>query len=524
MKKRTSSLSGLKWLRVWTLTGVVVGLTQLAGFAQGPVREVQRAAPTESVKLPAQRAVLPAEKLQIETRPVIKFVPFEMVDPETKKPIAPTAIIKLPNGKQGTAKEVYDELNQYEQWLNQRGHTLRQTQHVAVVELARVPVDEQLLRRQIEEAPRPTSAPVRQNLLQLHSSQTLAAAQPVRVESARVSEMQLHPAANATEVNAAIAKINAAGIHGVTRDNFVVDTASLSAISRLGINIGGAKLPPPPPCVGVNKTRTWAWNAGDPSTFNAYVNGTIGLNGQACKPANMQNFNQNSTKFAVSAEGKVGGYVFHVGGDLLRMTGALGGNQSTNTVTANLGVFVLGQNVYSLNKSASDHFTVDQKVSRGVDFSTNIPIPVGPFDINVTIGAQGSAGIDWSLSLYPMNLSASIGPFVNSRVYAQAGLNIIVAEAGVGVSMTLVNASLDLNENAGVGWFLGFFVLSDLYADANLDMLDGKVYAYAKVYYPCFNIPPWCSTQWDVNLFSWSGIKYNSVLFEDKTITGLNWN
>jgi hypothetical protein len=522
MTKRASSLSGLKCIRAWMSTGVIVLLTPLAAFAQGE-KPIERAAPTELVKLPPQRAVFPKEKLQIVARPAIKFVPFEMVDPETKKPIAPTAIIKLPNGKQGTAKEYYDQLNQYEQWLSEHGQTLRQPQHNAVIELARVPVDEQLLRRQIEQAPRPTTIPMRANLLQIHSFKTLSTPQPLRIEPGRLSELRIQPSANSAELNAAAQKVNAAGIHGIVRDDLIIDTASLSSIARLGIKVANTG-PPPPPCASVNKTQTWAWNAGDPSTFNAYVNGTIGLNGQACKPVNMQNFDQNNSKFTLSAEGKVGGYVFHVGGDLLRLTGTLGGNQANNTVNANLGVFVLGQNVYSLNQTQNAHWGIDQKISKGIDFSTSIPIPVGPFDINVTIGAQGSAGFDFSLNLYPMNVSASAGPFVNSSVYAQAGLNVIVAEAGVGVKMTLVNASLDFGENAGVGWLLGFYVSSELYADANLDMLDGNVYVYAKVYYPCFGIPPWCSSQWNANLFSWNGIKFNSVLFDDKTITPLNWS
>ncbi len=520
MKKHAASLSSTTRLLVCMLTGAVALLMPLAGLAQEN-RPIERAAQGELVKLPPQRAVFPKEKLQIASRPAIRFVPFEMLDPETKKPIAPTAIIKLPNGKQATAKEYYDQLNQYEQWLSERGLTLRQPQHTAIIELAKVPVDEQLLRRQIEQAPRPTTIPVRPNLLQIHSFRALSTVQPLRVEPSRISELKVQPSASSAEMNAAAQKVNAAGIHGVVRDNFVIDTASLAAIARLGIKTGG---PPPQPCANVNKTQTWAWNAGDPSTFNAYVNGTIGLNGQACKPANMQNFDQNNSKFTLSAEGKVGGYVFHVGGDLLRLTGALGGNQATNTVNANLGVFVLGQDVYSLNKTENAHWGIDQKISKGIDFSTNIPIPVGPFDINVTIGAQGSAGFDFSLNLYPMNVSASAGPFVNSSVYAQAGLNVIVAEAGVGVNMTLVNASLSLGENAGVGWLFGFYVSSELYADANLDMLDGNVYVYAKVYYPCFGIPPWCSSQWNANLFSWGGIKYNSVLFDDKTITPLNWS
>jgi hypothetical protein len=520
MKKDAVNLSRMKWLLACLFTGALAVMMPLDAFAQRPQ---DRAAPADLIRLPPQPATFPREKLQIASRPAIKFEPFPMVDPETKKPIAPTAIIKIPNGKQATAKEFYDQLNQYEQWLNDRGQTLRQKEHTAVIELEKVPVDVQLLQRQIGEAPKPTTIAVRANLLQIHSFQSLSATRAVSVQPGKVAELKLQSSASASELNDAAAKVNAAGINGSVRDDLIVDPPSLAKIAalRLKRNTSG---PPPPVCADVNKSRTWSWNTGDPSTFNAYVSGTVGLNGKACKPANMQNFTQNDSQFTLSTEGKVGGYVFHVGGDLLRLTGSLGGNESNNTVNANLGVFVLGQDVYSLNKTANAHWGIDQKISKGIDFSTSIPIPVGPFDINVTIGAQGSAGFDFSLNLYPMNVSASAGPFVKSSVYAQAGLNIVVAEAGVGVQMTLVNASLNLGENAGIGWLFDFYVSQELYADASLDMLDGSVYVYAKVYYPCFGIPPWCSSQWNANLFSWNGFHYNSVLFDDKTITPLHWS
>jgi hypothetical protein len=509
------------------LAGMLAGALVLPVFAWAQnERPVERIAPQAIVKLPPQRAIFPRERLQVATRPAIKFEPFEMLDPKTRKPIAPTELIRLPNGKQVPAKEYYDQLNQFEKWLTEHGQTVRRPQREAVTELGRLPVDEPLLRRQIEEAPKPTTIPVRPNLLEIRSFKNSSTPQPLHIETSHLAELKVQPSAGAEELSAASQKVNAAGIQGVVRDRLVIDNASLASIARLRIKeTSPAPTPAGPECANVNKTRTWGWNAGDPGTFNAYVNGTIGLNGQACKPANMQNFNQNNSRFTLSTEGKVGGYVFHVGGDLLRLTGNLGGNEANNTVNVNLGVFVLGQDVYSLNHTQNTHWGIDQKISKGIDFSTSIPVPVGPFDINVTIGAQGSAGFDFSLNLYPMNVSASAGPFVKASVYAQAGLNVVIAEAGVGVQMTLVNASLNLGENAGIGWLFAFFVSSELYADADLDMLDGSVYVYAKVYYPCLDpFPDICSHQFNDNLFAWNGIRYHSVLFDDKTITPLHWS
>ena len=55
---------------------------------------------------------------------------------------------------------------------------------------------------------------------------------PLQVEPGKMSELRLQTSAASSELSAAAAKVNAAGIHGIVRDNFVVDTSSLVAIFR----------------------------------------------------------------------------------------------------------------------------------------------------------------------------------------------------------------------------------------------------------------------------------------------------
>jgi hypothetical protein len=277
-------------------------------------------------------------------------------------------------------------------------------------------------------------------------------------------------------------------------------------------------------CKTVKDDRNWNWDVGNPSSFRAYVSGTLSIGGDACKPPNMQNFDANVSHFNVSTEAKAGGSVFGAGGDILRITTNLGGTQANNNVTAGLGVFVLGQNILNVNKSVSAHFGVESKIDKGIDFSSNIPIPVGPFDINVTIGARGEAGLEYSLSLYPMSISLSGGPYVHASVYAQGGLNLVVAEAGVGITMTLLNYDMNLGGSAGVGWLFAFYVYDDVYADSTLSMLSGNAYVYAKVYYPCLDpFPDICDSQFQTSLWSWPGLVYNSVTFDAKNVIPLKW-
>jgi hypothetical protein len=127
------------------------------------------------------------------------------------------------------------------------------------------------------------------------------------------------------------------------------------------------------------------------------------------------------------------------------------------------------------------------------------------------------------MNLAPTAVSISGGPNVNATVYAQAGIDVVVASAGVQANLTLVKWSMNFHADAGIGWFLGFYVYDDVYADSNLNLLSGSVGLYASVSYPCWNWPPWCTSNYSDNLYSWGGINYNSVLFNDRTITPLHW-
>jgi len=61
---------------------------------------------------------------QLRARSPISFTPFEMVDPNTGKPVNADDILEI-NGVKVTAGEYYRRLNEIEQWLNAHGYSLR---------------------------------------------------------------------------------------------------------------------------------------------------------------------------------------------------------------------------------------------------------------------------------------------------------------------------------------------------------------------------------------------------------------
>lgn len=61
---------------------------------------------------------------ELRPRTPIKFTPFEMIDPNTGKPVNADDIIEV-NGVKMKAGDYYRQLNTMEQWLNDHGYSLR---------------------------------------------------------------------------------------------------------------------------------------------------------------------------------------------------------------------------------------------------------------------------------------------------------------------------------------------------------------------------------------------------------------
>lgn len=61
---------------------------------------------------------------QLRPRTPIKFTPFEMLDPNTGKPVKADDIIEV-NGVKMKAGDFYRQLNEMERWLNAQGYSLR---------------------------------------------------------------------------------------------------------------------------------------------------------------------------------------------------------------------------------------------------------------------------------------------------------------------------------------------------------------------------------------------------------------
>ena len=293
----------LNWRDGASLAGAILPLVLLAG-APG----LANAAPADSARpgggltaagattaeptfTPTARVTFDSASLQIHAKPAIAFTPFPMVDPMTMmdprthqrltpKPLAPGATLTLPNGKVVSAQLYYSQLNNVEQWLAQHGYTLHDTPNNSQIELARIPVNEALLNQQMRAGPQATTLPRRTDVAPAAMSRAFEAQAPLRVDAA-AAPAGVHTTLSPAEIADINKRVSAAGIQGATVNGFTVSPAALAGIARL--NLATGLLQAHIVCVPISGSRNWSWNAGAATDhFNAYLNGSLSLTGQAC--------------------------------------------------------------------------------------------------------------------------------------------------------------------------------------------------------------------------------------------------
>lgn len=102
---------------------VAVASTAVAGWSQKGVDLSSSKSPLPVINYKSSGSSAPQD-WTLRPRTPIQFTPFEMVDPTTGKPLNPDDVVEF-NGAKITIKELFQQLNAMEQWLNQHGYSLR---------------------------------------------------------------------------------------------------------------------------------------------------------------------------------------------------------------------------------------------------------------------------------------------------------------------------------------------------------------------------------------------------------------
>jgi len=460
--------------------------------------------------LPAVQAPHANSVLEDIKGTAIPHVPFQLLDPKTRKQVGPNEKITLPDGRVVPAGAYYGELNALEAWLNGLGHSLKSKQPIPVVRRTvinaamfssqaknvgsfhKVLPKIDLQRFSLASAQGPVGTQI-QHMVSLGDAQKLGLSAQQYQEG--LKHLGTANVASGTPVHMAQAAAHPQLKQLVKREPILAVPTQAS--------------------FKVHQAYPFNFELGNAGTFQAYLRGKGTIDGVAyavSNPPTNDDLNNSPSHFAFHGDAAAGGSVFNQGFTLATANADF--TSSAKLLSAKMDVAVLGQSIFHLNESAPGKWEKEQKFSMGCDVNTSIPVPIGPLTLTVKLGVQGEAGIQYGMGIYgglPM-VRGWVDPYVHTSVYAQAGIGVggdwLGVSAGVGANMTLLNDDLDITGEAGVFWFLGFGIREKLVVHNKVDMLSGRVYAFATFGHPC--VPDFwnaCPSTITADLWNWQGLK-----------------
>jgi hypothetical protein len=282
-----------------------------------------------------------------------------------------------------------------------------------------------------------------------------------------------------------------------------------------------------PPPSGVSKTLhkeyPWSWSAGDPDAFSASLSAKAVLDGKVLSaPTGSQ-----VSEMTFGANGAGGGAILGQDFSLLDLSARFHAPLNASTpMNAQYEVKTLGATVYNFNENFTTNWSHSDTLSKSVKVAVPFGIPLGPIWFGGELGAKGEIGFEYGIELsrsqellIGATVTGHIGPFVHTSVYGEGGPSILIGGAGIGAKLDLLDGTVRLYGTAGFLCGAKCVLVDDLYADYELKMLAGEVYAYVYVYYPC---PKWtdpfdtCKKQWEHAFWDWEGLHESGVLLDEK--------
>lgn len=240
-----------------------------------------------------------------------------------------------------------------------------------------------------------------------------------------------------------------------------------------------------------NMGKTWNHGFGSRDTLGASFSGEINVNGTD------QGVNAN-------AVARASGAILGKEWDLARVTGTMNAPKAGGgTVKVNLYVVGLGDTSFT---------SISGNVSQRVDVSEKFRFSVGPIPMSARLGIRGSAGVQYGMALKPAGLNVSLKPKVKVDAYGQGGVDVLIAEGGIGAELTLLSNSLELGVDGElISEGAGTALKARCYGAGSLEALSGRLYAYAKV-----DVWLW-EDEWQWDIWNYEGFKKDYTLFNESS-------
>jgi hypothetical protein len=452
-------------------------------------------------------------------KPVVKHQAFE---PSHFRKHAPNGgKVKLPHGTEVSAADWHAAVNHAERALNSVGHSLRHPgPKEKLVHHDSGHADVKVASARFAKMHKPPKTAHKKAELKHrheHHAQLVAARRALYTKHAK-----------AAPKGKTAAKTGAKGAaqKGPPPEVDVISGASATVPSgEMGPAKAPTAVPPPPPelmaaiakavaeapknpVTKSNVIKSWDLRAGDPHHFSAYLTGKVETTG-------------DKDKAVFHAESEAGGSAFGKSHELLKVSADFTASRLEEH-EALLEVKAAGSTVFTLDKKSKEMWSKGERVEKAVDVSATIPLfSIGIIGVNAKVGVQGAIGVDYGVSIGPGIVSAHVTPYEHTAVYVQASVNVLIAEAGAIGKLTLINDDLALEGSVALvpnrtpRGDLAWGVLSKLSLHNNMEMLNGDVSAFVKLYFPCWHsiLPAICNKQFDIHLFGWKGVKATGELF-----------
>lgn len=404
--------------------------------------------------------------VELAKKEPIPFVPFDLKNPQTGERYLPNEEIEIRPGKKMLAREFFNKLNDTEQKLNQSGYSLRDE---GVSMLGKI--DECLTF--LDEQGKLIDGGVSADLSDWNLKDQLG----------EVKETWDRFSASLPDWDTMRAKADSEKVK-VFLPPIPTYSPPVPEITRLE-------------APELTKSRSWSTEFGQKKKFWGALNASFKIEATESKAKA-----QAAGSFRAAVLGKWEGEL--VGAH------AHASAFQHNAASLSIGVDLIGKSVYSKSWK-KDGLRKEDKLEYTVDKGFNTRFAIGPVPVRVRVGFAGGIGLKYGYQVVPIQIGAYAVPFAGTRVYAQAGVDLGIAGAGVGGDLILIEDHLTLKGVAGVTFAKELKLVLELSGTNSLRALAGELYVYAY-------IDLWIK-KWEgrFGLWKWKGYTHNGEVFRFRT-------
>jgi len=446
--------------------------------------------------------------------PAQAFQAFQIMDPQSKRPVSRDTVIVAPSGKRAKAGDYWDTVNSFEKYLNKRGQSLRHGKKFKIGRLR-------------------GSAQSELESTKKRNPQFPGVALRLKGTAADIAVVRALAPPPTETVDATSVVVSGVGNIGLPTPRATHKPKPKPTrrpnpgTLRYGFKSEGVKPDLPLP-------RSYRRGAFSDLHFSKSYNESTGSKGSAefYLSESMSADGHGSGGQSMLGKVALGAYLLGLGGDVAKATASVTGS------SAHIDIEALGQTIYqkSGRLPLTDGFNSSQTF-----FNFSVPIQVWILVVTISAGASGAIGINYvvmggkALAMAGQLPAASIVPYLDLVGSFSASIGIGIADiisisVGLQGNLTIANVSLPLVATAGFvlkTWQSGTAKsLKNIYAcrmhftyalkgALNYSFLAGNVSGYLQ---GCFIF---CATIVSFTIFNWNGITGSDTLFHIHGDTGV---